>query len=285
MYRASPRQQSSGSRVDVILHADRSTFFHKVVKDILSQKGITCLSVTSREHAKTVLDEHDVDMIITGLELEDGGADELIGELNESKHSAVPVLIITGNDSIEMRQQYFSLGVVDYLLKKDVSYDLFDKYFDTLFFHSQLSQRLRNISIAVLDDSTLSIAVIKKIFEMNGVYNVDYFASPIEFLAKDKEYDILLVDVVLPGISGEELILRYRKGCAKCIIIAISAIDNIKTVTNILGAGADDYLIKPFDASLFMARIRAGARISMLIEELEEKNRELQRISAMDSKS
>jgi diguanylate cyclase (GGDEF)-like protein len=282
MYRANPRQQSNGNRIDVILHADRSTFFHKVVKDILSQKGITCRSVTSKTEAVTVLNAENVDMIITGLELEDGGADELIDEINRSEHRSIPVLVITGNDSIELREQYFSLGVVDYLLKKDVSYDLFDKYFDTLFFHSQLSERLRNLSLGVLDDSTLSIAVIKKIFEMNGVLNADYYASPEDFLGSDKMYDLLLVDVVLPGMSGEELILRYRQKNKNCVIIAISAIDNIKTVTNILSAGADDYLIKPFDAALFMARIRAGARISMLLEELDAKTKELERISDLD---
>ena len=145
MYRANPPQRSNGNRIEVILHADRSTFFHKVVKDILTQKGITCLSVTSKAAAKAVLDSEDVDMIMTGLELEDCGAHELIDELNGSEHGTVPVLVITGNDSIELRKQYFSLGVVDYLLKKDVSYDLFDKYFDTLFFHGRLSERLRNI--------------------------------------------------------------------------------------------------------------------------------------------
>jgi two-component system cell cycle response regulator len=59
------------------------------------------------------------------------------------------------------------------------------------------------------------------------------------------------------------------------VIIAISALSNQKSITNVLMVGADDYIIKPFSTGLFMARISANVRQTLFLKEISKKNQEL----------
>ncbi|GCB06652.1 DNA-binding response regulator [Ralstonia sp. SET104] len=73
-------------------------------------------------------------------------------------------------------------------------------------------------------------------------------------------YDLLLLDLGLPGQSGSEILKAYRAQGGDIPVLIISARDaTIDRVEN-LDAGADDYLIKPFDFDELMARIRALLR-------------------------
>jgi len=229
-----------------------------------------------------IVEEQEIDLIISAVELGEESANDFLDLLYETDTPDIPVILVTGADSAALREHYFRRGILDYLLKKEISYDMFQKYLDSLYFNQDLGRKLKHLNIAVLDDSQTSLNIIKKLFDLNGVFNVDYFKTPKKFIESRKKYQLVLVDIILPGISGEELILQYRRRSSQCVIIAVSSIDNIKTVSNILSAGANDYLIKPFDSNLFMARIKANIRTYLLMEELEEKRRSLERMAVTD---
>ncbi len=73
-------------------------------------------------------------------------------------------------------------------------------------------------------------------------------------------YDVVLLDVMLPGMDGLEICRRLR--CAKIdsMILMLTARDTVEDKVRALDAGADDYLVKPFDLSELSARVRALGR-------------------------
>jgi two-component system, OmpR family, copper resistance phosphate regulon response regulator CusR len=78
-----------------------------------------------------------------------------------------------------------------------------------------------------------------------------------ERLASSGEYDIMLLDVVLPGINGYELCRRIREKNQKVPVIMLTALGS--TDDKIMGfdCGADDYMVKPFEFKELIARIKA----------------------------
>jgi len=96
--------------------------------------------------------------------------------------------------------------------------------------------------------------------------------------------DLLLLDIMLPDIDGFEVSRRIKGDPSLPFIPIILVTARDQTEDKVLGfdAGADDYLTKPINFSELEARVRAMLRIKRLQDELEEKNRELQRISISD---
>jgi hypothetical protein len=83
-----------------------------------------------------------------------------------------------------------------------------------------------------------------------------------ERLARANEYDIILLDWMLPGKSGIAICRDLRKDLPQVPILMLTALDGIEDQVNSLQAGADDYLSKPFDLFVLMARIDALLRRS-----------------------
>lgn len=81
----------------------------------------------------------------------------------------------------------------------------------------------------------------------------------LEF-ARSEVHDVILLDVLLPGFDGLELCRRLRADKSKALILMITARDAVGDKVAALDAGADDYLVKPFDLAELSARIRAVSR-------------------------
>lgn len=85
-----------------------------------------------------------------------------------------------------------------------------------------------------------------------------------QWLLSEKEYDLLVLDWMLPRVSGINLCRQYRAAGKTVPILMITARDTTSEKVTGLDAGADDYLVKPIDLVEFMARVRALGRRSPL---------------------
>lgn len=81
----------------------------------------------------------------------------------------------------------------------------------------------------------------------------------LEF-AETGVYDVILLDIMLPGIDGLEVCRRLRAAKVDTMILMLTARDTVQDKIAALDAGADDYLAKPFDLGELSARIRALGR-------------------------
>lgn len=114
--------------------------------------------------------------------------------------------------------------------------------------------------LLVEDDEQLASAV-RRIFSAEG-HVVDWSANGIDGLnqAEMEQYDICVLDVMLPGIDGFEITRRLRRDKNRTPILLLTARDAVRDRVAGLDAGADDYLVKPFAPQELLARVRALAR-------------------------
>ena len=85
-----------------------------------------------------------------------------------------------------------------------------------------------------------------------------------QWLISEKDYDLLILDWMLPGMSGVEICQQYRKMGKSAPVLMLTAKDTTKNKVTGLDAGADDYLVKPVDVIELLARVRALGRRSPL---------------------
>jgi DNA-binding response OmpR family regulator len=78
-------------------------------------------------------------------------------------------------------------------------------------------------------------------------------------LAAEEAPDVIILDVMLPGLHGRDACLAIRRRSSAPIIM-LTALDDARDVVAGLDAGADDYVTKPFDPAVLMARVRAALR-------------------------
>jgi DNA-binding response OmpR family regulator len=82
------------------------------------------------------------------------------------------------------------------------------------------------------------------------------------YLVTTNSYDALVLDLMLPRLSGIEILTRMRKKGIRTPVLVLSAKDELDSVLSLLDKGADDYITKPFDLRELRARLRALIRRS-----------------------
>ena len=127
--------------------------------------------------------------------------------------------------------------------------------------------------VLIADDDPVSRSVLERDLIANG-FQVQSVADGVQALAVAEQPDaprLIILDWVMPGMSGPEICarLRLRKSEDQCrYVLLLSAKGRINDVVTGLDAGADDYLIKPFQSSELLARIRVGTRTLKLQDDL-----------------
>ena len=120
--------------------------------------------------------------------------------------------------------------------------------------------------ILIIEDDTSLTELLRYGLEENG-FSVDICHNGLEglTLALQNIHDIILLDRMLPGLSGEDILKRIRLQTVDTPVIFITAIgESIEKITG-LDLGADDYLVKPFEFEELLARIRCVTRRSLML--------------------
>ena len=128
-----------------------------------------------------------------------------------------------------------------------------------------------NYKILIVEDDTDINNLLKKILVTAGYDVAQAFSGTEATFYFDKDMpDLLLLDLMLPGMSREGL-LRHIREERKCNIpvLVLSAKNALKDKVALLGIGADDYITKPFEPEEIVARIQAALRRSGLAASTE----------------
>ncbi|MBD1207705.1 MAG: response regulator transcription factor [Ignavibacteria bacterium] len=122
--------------------------------------------------------------------------------------------------------------------------------------------------ILLIEDETQVAAFIKQgLSEQSFVVDVATTGAEGEQMMREKEYDALIVDVMLPRKSGFAVCRSLRTYNTTLPILMLTALDSIEDKTEGFRAGADDYLVKPFDFRELLLRLQALLRRHSSIEQ------------------
>jgi len=118
--------------------------------------------------------------------------------------------------------------------------------------------------ILVVDDAPELTHLLKLSLSRDG-YQVEVANGGLEGLRKayDLRPDLILLDIMMPGMNGLEMLARFRE-FSDVPVIMLTALDKTRVKIDGLNKGADDYVTKPFDTDELKARIRALLRRAAL---------------------
>ena len=114
--------------------------------------------------------------------------------------------------------------------------------------------------LVVEDDQHVALAVRRGLEGEGYAVDVALTGTDGEWFATENAYDAMVLDVMLPGLPGDELCARLRTAGNWVPILMLTARAGAEQEARALDAGADDYLAKPFSFVVLMARIRALLR-------------------------
>jgi adenylate cyclase len=133
--------------------------------------------------------------------------------------------------------------------------------------------------LLVVDDTPNNVKLLGDLLRAKG-YEVTTASSGLEALARVEtdRPDLVLLDVVMPEMSGYEVCRRIRAnpGTTALPVVMVTALDPTEERIKGLEAGADDFLTKPINRPELLARVRSLLRIKMLHDELTAMNRTLE---------
>ncbi|MCC6175268.1 MAG: response regulator transcription factor [Chloroflexi bacterium] len=115
--------------------------------------------------------------------------------------------------------------------------------------------------ILVVDDDPSVTSVLKRGLSYEG-FAVDVASSGVEGLATARQHppDLVVLDIMMPGMDGLEVLRRLRGGDSKLPVLLLTGKDAPADQVAGLEQGADDYVVKPFTFEVLVARVRALLR-------------------------
>ena len=124
-------------------------------------------------------------------------------------------------------------------------------------------------SIIVVDDDQDFLESIQRVLTISGFKNLSFYQDPLEaanLLKNGKEFDIVLIDIDMPGMSGIELLelIKTKKPYTECIVL--TALDDIRLAVKCLKKGAYDYLVKPISRDELVASINRAIEKKRLMD-------------------
>jgi two-component system, cell cycle response regulator len=154
--------------------------------------------------------------------------------------------------------------------------------------------RRERLTALIADDDRSTLAILQATLRQEGIEVVSARdgANAWEQLRRQPGISLAIVDWMMPGIDGLELCRRMRQDplLSNVYVILLTARHERGDIVSGLGAGADDYIVKPFDVQELKARVRVGVRLASLqerlaakIAELEVARDELERLASTDA--
>ena len=147
------------------------------------------------------------------------------------------------------------------------------------------------VRVLVVDDIEANRDVLSRRLSRRGYVTVhaEDGQSALDHIAADEPYDLVLLDVMMPGMSGLEVLERVRATHtpAELPIIMATAKDQTEDVVRALNLGANDYVTKPLDFAVLMARVQTQLLVKRSVQQvldlegkLIQRNAELERVNA-----
>ena len=250
----------------------------EAIRDLLdSGDDVKITGVSSQQQAIAEIETGEYDAAIIDLGLKDGSGYDICRFIKE-RHVKLPVIIYTGRELTEEEERELRKYTDSIIIKTAKSYErLTDEtsLFLHQMYHGEAEQKPRsappkplqadgNLSgkkILIVDDDVKNVFVLASALENHGATVVDAKNGQvaIEVLNQEPDFDLVLMDVMMPVMDGYTAIRQIRKDkrFERLPIIAITAKALKEDRQKCIQAGADDYLSKPVDYDGLIRLVKA----------------------------
>ncbi|OFW77501.1 MAG: DNA-binding response regulator [Alicyclobacillus sp. RIFOXYA1_FULL_53_8] len=115
-------------------------------------------------------------------------------------------------------------------------------------------------ALIVEDDAQMAKVIQASLSEESWISDIACTGKIGLESALNHSYDLIILDIMLPDLTGIEVVRRIRGASSMTPVLMLTALDSVDDRVHGLDAGADDYLTKPFDVPELLARVRALSR-------------------------
>lgn len=132
--------------------------------------------------------------------------------------------------------------------------------------------------ILIVDDLEMNRSMLRIGLERNGFLVDEAEDAPVALtMIGEADYDMILLDIMMPGMSGKEALMhiRSRFGPDDLPVVMVTAFDDPREISSSIAAGANDYVTKPVDMPVMIARIRAHIERKNAMAELRASKAEI----------
>ena len=144
-----------------------------------------------------------------------------------------------------------------------------------------MAPKNKDKTILIVDDSKLNLKILSDILEIKSyrIASAESGKMALEFIEMKKP-DLILLDILMPDINGLEVCRRLKaKESTKNIpIIFISGLDKSEDIVKGFQAGAVDYIVKPFQKEVVLARVNTHLKLSETQQKLKKRNKKLKEL-------
>jgi DNA-binding response OmpR family regulator len=262
------------------------------IESALAEAGSACERFETIEGLDESVEHAQPDLVLVGAATlgESGQLERVIERLRRPPSSGVPIVVVTDDGSIEMRQRMFRAGVDDFVLEPMVTSELLTRVRSQLMLNGpmlkadRLDRPVRGdrpgrgdgqagdapLSILVADAESMIQRVLRSAFERHGwfVTTTSDGRDAVQLFG-ESEFDLVVFDLNLPFKNGFELLSELGGAAVaqRPHMIVLSAERQHDSVLRAFELGADDFMSKPVNPDILIARIErlvrpdGGARI------------------------
>ena len=250
-----------------ILVVEDSPMVLKILEQMFRQQADLQPLFCATLHEAQVLLEASAELFfaaIIDLNLPDAPNGEIVDLV---LHYKLPCIVLTGSYDEQRREEMLLKGVVDYVLKESqYSYDYAFRLLHRL-------ERNRSVKILVADDSNATRHFIHNVLRSH-LYQIHEAADgeeALRILQEQPDFDLLITDHSMPGISGFELtkVLRQKLKRHDLSILGLSADNKGSLSAQFIKHGADDFLRKPFCPEELTCRVMSTLERRELLNALK----------------
>lgn len=237
-----------------ILTVDDEIDICEHIKDVFSRLGYEVLIANNGKEALSVVKNEKprivfLDILMTGMT-----GLEVLRQIKEFD-SSIKVIMLSIADDPDTQNKAKLLGADGFVKKPFLDGGLEDEVIKKV---SEMAKDKASARILIVDDEEGLRISLKDFLLKRFDCEVLEAGTGQEALGllKDNKFDLVLLDIKMPGISGMEVIKEKKKLDYKPCIWVVTSFDSEDVAYNVIKEGADDYISKPFTLKLFDRKIR-----------------------------
>ena len=259
-----------------ILLVEDDEFNSELLKRRLETLGYGVTTSKTGSKALELLKANKFNLVLLDIMLPDINGDILLHKIKiDPALNNTQVIMVTANSDREMVLKCIDAGAIDYLIKP-FSMPIVKTRIWRCLKNAKTESKLNttsspfeNSKILLIDDQELNRDILAHRLKKSG-YQISSFTNGQEALEalKHERFDLVLLDIMMPDISGIDVLKKIRKLDANndTPVIMITALDDTEIINECMEVGADDYILKPFNTTLLKLRISSCLQSRMYSE-------------------